>query len=403
MAGVSTRSGHSHSTEPVSKVAFSALWLGPARPYFVKIESDGTWPFKSIASFWNDLPRSLFGPLEEEAGCLLPSHQRVAVILETVRIEEFVKEPVVWLGRPPYPRKPLARAFIAKAALNITTTADLIDRLRVDRRLRRVCGILGRVPSESTFSRAFDEFAQSGLLDAVHATAVKTHLGSEVVHHASHDSTAIPGRERCPKKPKEPDKPKPGRGGRRVTGQKPPPTVQELQEKRGWKESLTLLPSACDYGVKIGPKGYPIHWRGYKAHVSTADDGTPLAMFTTSASVSDCTCAIPLMQMVTERVGQVFYNLFDAGYQGKPIVRVSEKLGQVPIVAPKKTKKDEPPIPLTPDRFKRFASRTTVERFNSDLKENHGGNFIFVRGPRKVHTHLMFGTLCIFALRVLRI
>jgi len=369
----------------------------------VKINPNETWPFRSIAPFWNDLPRSLFGPLEEEAGCLLPSHQRVALILETIRVEEFIKPRLGWLGRPGYCRKPLARAFVAKAALNIPTTEDLIDRLRVDARLRRVCGIFGRIPSGSTFSRAFDEFSESRLLDVVHASGVKTHLGSEVVPHVSHDSTAIPGRERCPKKPKKPEKVKSGRGGPRVTGQKPPPTVQELQEQRSWQESLRLLPTACDYGVKIGPKGYPIHWRGYKVHVSTADDGIPLAMFTTSASVSDCTCAIPLMQMVTERVGQVFYNLFDAGYQGKPIVRVSEKLGQVPIVAPKKTKQDVPPIPLTPDRHKRFASRTTVERFNSDLKENHGGNFIFVRGPEKVHTHLMFGTLCIFALRVLRI
>jgi hypothetical protein len=346
---------------------------------------------------------SLFGPLEEEVGPLLPCHQRVAMILETIRIEDLVRDGYSGIGRPRAGRKALARAFVAKAALNIPTTADLLQRLRVDVRLRRVCGILGRVPSESTFSRAFAGFTKDELVDVALKTAVKTHLGSEVVHHVSHDSTAIPGRERTPMKPKRPDKPKPDRGGKRASGQSPEPTTQELQETRTWRESLDLLPIACDYGVKLGPKGFPIHWRGYKAHVSTGDGGIPLAMFTTSASVSDCTCAIPLMQMVAERVGQVFYNLFDAGYQGKPIVRVSESLEQVAIVAPKKQKKDEPKIGLSPDRFKRFASRTTVERFNSDLKENHGGNFVFVRGGAKVHTHLMFGTLCIFGLRILQI
>lgn len=334
---------------------------------------------------------------------MLESHQRVAMVLEVVRIEELVVQPFSWLGRPPVSRKPLARAFVAKAVLGIRTTKDLIDRLWVDVRLRRVCGFLGRVPSESTFSHAFAEFARAGLLDSVHAAAVKTHLGSEVVHNVSHDSTGIPGRERTPRKAKEHEKPKPGRGGRRVRGQKPPPTVQERQEERSWKESLNLLPTACDYGVKIGPKGYPVHWRGYKTHVSTADDGIPLACFTTSASLSDCQGAIPLMKMVAERVGQVFYNLFDAGYQGKPIIRVSEKLGQVPIVAPKKTRSDQPLIPLDPDRAKRFQTRTTVERFNSDLKENHGGNLIYVRGHMKVHLHLMFGVLSIFALRILRL
>jgi hypothetical protein len=324
------------------------------------------------------------------------------MFLEVIRVEDHVREIEVWIGRPRQGRKALARSFIAKAALNLPTTKDLIDRLRVDIRLRRICGILGRVPSEATFSRAFQEFTKSELLDRALETAVKTHLGSVVVHHVSHDSTAMPGRERCPKKVK-PNDPKPGRGGKRVKGQKPLPKTQELQETRTWQESVKLLSTACDYGVKIGPKGYPVHWRGYKAHVSTSDGGIPLAMLTTSASVSDCTCAIPLMQMVKGRVGQVFYNLFDAGYQGKPIQRICESFDQVLIVAPKKTKKDTPIVPLSPDRLKRFATRTTVERFNSDLKENHGGNFVFVRGCAKVHTHLMFGTLCIFGLRILGI
>ena len=367
----------------------------------MKIDSDATNPCCRIASFWNDVPRSLFGHLEDVLGPLLPSHHRVALVLEVVRIEEFVFEGIGWFGRPRLSRKPLARAFIAKASLNIPTTQDLVERLRVDLRLRRVCGFVDGVPSESTFSRAFQEFCVGGLLDRVLEKAVKAHLGLEVVHHVSHDSTAIPGRERTPRKVKEPKKPGPGRGGRRTKGQKRKPTVQELQEKRSWEESVSLLPTGCDYGVKIGPKGYPVHWRGYKAHVSTGDDGIPLAFFTTSASVSDCVCAIPLMQMVAERVGQAFYNLFDAGYQGKPILRVSKSFGQVPIVAPKKTKKDAPLIPLSPDRKKRFETRTTVERFHSDLKENHGGNFIFVRGKPKVHTHLMFGVLCIYGLRIL--
>lgn len=367
----------------------------------MKIDSNATEPVTRIASFWSDLPRSLFSPLEEVVGNLLPSHQRVAMVLEVVRVEELVREDLGVLGRPPYSRKPIARAFVAKACLNIPTTKDLLERLRVDLRLRRICGFVQQVPSETTFSRAFDDFSSSALLDDVLERAVKTWLSAEVVYHVSHDSTAIPGRERTPKKPKPPETVKPGRGGKRVKGQKPEPTVQELQETRTWKESVSLLPTACDYGVKIGPKGYPIHWRGYKLHVSTADDGIPLAAFTTSASASDCTCAIPLMQMVTQRVGQVFYNLFDAGYQGQPILRVSESFGQVPIVAPKKVKKDVSLIPLTPDRAKRFESRTTVERFNSDLKENHGGSFIFVRGKPKVHAHLMFGVLSIFGLRLL--
>lgn len=370
---------------------------------FVKIESNATDPEMRISPFWSDMSRSLFGPLEEVTGPLLDSHQRVALVLEIVRVEEHVSACGGWLGRPSYSRKPLARAFVAKAVLNIPTTKDLVDRLKVDVRLRRICGFEGRIPSRSTFSRAFEELVRAGCLDKVHAAAVKIHLGQDVIHHASHDSSAIPGRERTPAKPKAAPKEKPGRGGRRIKGQRPPSTVQELQENRSWQDSLAELPTDCDYGVKIGPKGYPIHWRGYKAHVSTGDGGVPLAFFTTSASLHDSQAAIPLMKMVTERVGQVFYNLFDRAYQGEPIVRTAESLGQVAIVAPKRTKKDQLEPQMDPARSKRFKNRTAVERLFSDLKENHGGTFIFVRGCPKVHTHLMFGVLSIFGLQILRL
>ena len=53
------------------------------------------------------------------------------------------------------------RSFVAKAVLTIPTTSALIERLQIDRALRRICGWERRseVPSEATFSRAFAEFA----------------------------------------------------------------------------------------------------------------------------------------------------------------------------------------------------------------------------------------------------
>jgi hypothetical protein len=66
-----------------------------------------------------------------------------------------------------------------------------VDRLRVDSRLRLVCGFLGRVPRESTFSRGFAEFAASGVLDEVLEAGVRTYLGDEIIHHVSHAAAAI--------------------------------------------------------------------------------------------------------------------------------------------------------------------------------------------------------------------
>jgi hypothetical protein len=55
----------------------------------------------------------------------------------------------------------LASAFVAKAVLCISTTAGLIERLAMDRALKRICGFSRwrRLSSEATFSRAFAEFA----------------------------------------------------------------------------------------------------------------------------------------------------------------------------------------------------------------------------------------------------
>ena len=68
-------------------------------------------------------------------------------------------------GQPPRDRAALAHAFVAKAVLGLPTTSMLIERLTVDKQLRRLCGWKhpGELPSESTFSRAFAEFARSEL------------------------------------------------------------------------------------------------------------------------------------------------------------------------------------------------------------------------------------------------
>lgn len=40
-------------------------------------------------------------------------------------------------------------------------------------------------------------------------------------------------------------------------------------------------------------------------------------------------------------------------------------------------------IPFDPAQKARFANRSSVERVNSDLKDNHGGNHIRVKGHSK--------------------
>jgi hypothetical protein len=76
-------------------------------------------------------------------------------ILEWVRIEEFTAVSWCGVGCPPFERAWLANAFVAKAVLGLATTVGLIERLTIDRALRRICGFPQgkRLPSEITFSR----------------------------------------------------------------------------------------------------------------------------------------------------------------------------------------------------------------------------------------------------------
>src|SRR5271169_3179767 len=123
-----------------------------------------------LTSSWNHIQGFLFPLLREEAGPLTSQHERLVVVLDMARIEAFVQ---MWPGLPGRPladRHALGRAFVAKAVLHLTTTLALIERLAADATLRRLCGFEGRseVPSESTFSRAFAEFAASGLPARAH-------------------------------------------------------------------------------------------------------------------------------------------------------------------------------------------------------------------------------------------
>jgi hypothetical protein len=45
----------------------------------------------------------------------------------------------------------------------------------------------------------------------------------------------------------------------------------------------------------------------------------------------------------------------------------------------------------------RYNERSTAERVNSDLKDNHGGSSVRVKGHEKVFAHLMFGVIAITA------
>jgi hypothetical protein len=349
-----------------------------------------------IAQFWDRVERRLFPHLEECLPAMTEKHRQLVLILEFVRVEDHV--PPSWmqrLGRRRKDLKPLARAFVAKMFYNMPTTKSLIDRLHSDKNLRQICGweYYRQIPSESTFSRAFAYFATTGLADRVHEALVKTYLSQDVVWHVSRDSTAIIAREKCAPKQQKPKR----RRGRPGKGEPPsPPKRTFLQLVQSPEEAIAALPKACDVGCKPDASGQRKFWVGYKLHVDVGDCGIPLSAITTGASLHDSQAAIPLAKLTARRVCSL-YDLMDAAYDSFEIKEVSELLGHVPIIDPAPIPGRGKKPPLEPDRARRYKNRTTIERFNSHLKDNRGGRMVRVRGHPKVHTHLMFGILVIFA------
>ena len=321
-------------------------------------------------------------------------------------------------GRPPHERSWLANAFVAKAVLGLTSTVGLIERLTVDRALRRICGfpLCRKLPSEATFSRAFDEFAQGCLAERVHEALIKEHLGEALIGHLSRDGTAIEARERPARSTgaapasrvveqataPTPAIPAKKRGRPRRGEVRAPAKVSPLQRQRqqSLAQMLEDIPTACDRGTKCNAQGYKVSWNGYKLHLDTADCGVPIAALLSSASMHDSRAAIPLSLISAQRVTNL-YDVMDAAYCSFELHKHCRSLGHVPLI-------DHNPRGGLKEAFEpadaiRYNERTVAERSNARLKDEFGGNTLRVKGSTKVMGHLMFGVLALSADQLMRL
>lgn len=188
-------------------------------------------------------------------------------MLTLLPLDRYIPIAQGWNGRPSKDRVAIARAFVAKAVYNFPTTRDLLDRLQADAQLRRICGweSAAQIPHESTFSRAFAEFAVMQMPQMVHEALIRETQGTRLIGHIARDSTAIETRERFPqtarqklaKAGKTKKARKPGKKPRKKTGPRPkdqpPQPATRLQRQRNMTldEMLAdLPPSKYSIGVK---------------------------------------------------------------------------------------------------------------------------------------------------------
>ena len=225
---------------------------------------------------------------------------------------------------------------------------------------------------------------------------IKQHYGSKIAGHNSRDSTSINGREKPAKKVKS-KKSAPKKRGRPKKGEKrepPPLKTLDVQLGQDVAKNREALPTACDVGTKKNSKGYKISWIGYKLHLDCVDGDIPISIILTSASIHDSQVAIPLAQTSAERVINL-YDLMDSAYDAPQIHEICRLLGHVPIIDHNKRRGEK--VEMAPAQKIRYKERSTAERVNSNLKDNHGGNSVRVRGHEKVMAHLMFGIIAVTA------
>ena len=358
-----------------------------------------------LSSYWGRIKDFLLSPIEEEVGSLTNKQQQLITALEVIRIEDFVS-PHIGVGRPPSDRLPVARAFIAKAIYGHRTTRQLLDQLKIDIRLRRICGWekAQDVPEEWTFSRAFAELSREELPTKAHEALVVAFQSDRLIGHISRDSTAIEAREKATKrlKTKEVDKAARKRGRPKKGAPPTPKEEKRLERQRSMTllEMLLDLPKACDIGSKVNAKGYLTSWKGYKLHIDTADGQIPISCILTSASVHDSQVALPLATMTQQRVTNL-YDVMDSAYDAEIIREHSKQQGHVALIDfNHRSAKDE--RQFAPHEAQRYKERSTAERINARLKDEFGGLCIRVRGHSKIMAHLMFGILALTVDQLIR-
>jgi hypothetical protein len=373
---------------------------------------------QQLTQFTHILQDHLFPAVEETVGELDDTARLLVAVLEMIPLARFVPCSRGWIGRPSKDRLAIASAFVAKAVYGFSLTRQLIDRLRQDDQLRRICGwnYAHQVPHESTFSRAFAEFAAMELPQFVHEALIASTQKDRLIGHIARDSTAIEARERFPeptvkgqaqqkadaqrkqeRKQKrqqalqqaaalalpEPPKQKTGPRGphQRHPGGQPkyipsPDTRLHHQRKMSLPDMLAELPRHCSLGVKTKEGGNQQYWRGYKLHLDVADGQIPISAILTAASLHDSQAAIPLATMTAQRVTNL-YDVMDAAYDATEIYEHSRSLGHVPIIKPVRRQRKEIPFSarekyeakeMTLAEQDRFRERTMVERVKCEAE-----------------------------------
>lgn len=275
--------------------------------------------------------RFLFDDLPTEEHMLLINIFRI--IFED---KYLIDKDSIGRGRPAKSRCAIYRSFIAKTVLQIPTRPKLINRLKSDRNLRKLCGFMNikDIPSETTLSRVFAEFSKEEINQKIHEDMIKKNVSKILIGHISRDSTAIHAREKTVNRKKDVKQKKKRKRGRPKKGEIVEPKEEpriKLQVNQEPEEALATINKDAAWGCKKNSQGKRNHWKGYKLHLDMNDYGLLITAILTGANVYDNQLAIP-MEKITEKRVTSLYSLMDSAYDAETIRDFIKNRKRVPII-----------------------------------------------------------------------
>lgn len=252
------------------------------------------------------LPSTRVAATQEAGESGFPDLKELRDILKEVDIasmERALDKPEGGVGRRPYPRGPMIRAFLSMPVEGISNISSLRKKLMNDPALRAACGFTTRVPSRPVFSRVYSRMAElRELLEELLAATVEKlrpylpNFGKEVAL----DSTMIETYSNPSREPvSDPD--------------------------AGWG----LKRKASAPGGVVWVFGYKIHL------VVDANHDIPLAVAVTEGNRSDTTY---LTAMVEETSPKPEVVIADRGYDSKDNSEWLHRRGIAPVIHKRRSK-----------------------------------------------------------------
>lgn len=214
-------------------------------------------------------------------------------------------------------------SLIAMQVLKINRISELVSQLKDNPVLRYTCGfkVIGKVPSESTFSRFINKISDSSALEGLFSKLVikATDLGLVDGEHISIDSTKLGSYE----------------------ASKPRKQIVDDGTNPNW-------------GMKRDTNGNNIRWFGWKLHIiCDSKSELPLDILVTPASIYDGTVAVTMIESFLKKYQSRFkpkYYVMDSGYDFEYVYDdIINKFDAIPIIAYNPRGSKSPPEGLDED------------------------------------------------------